>query len=203
MGTLYAAYGDGPWYVGASLGVGDLDYSTTRNITLGAVTRTEIGDTGGWHFVGRAAGGYWFTAGDWMHGPFAEAHLPGHPRRASSRRTDPSSTAMTFGEQKRDVARHQPRLAGGGQDRHGAPVRARDLGVRERRRRAQRDGERRSAWAARSACPAYKPDDNWALFNARRGDRLRRVTGYIMGRPPPARATATTTAITVGVRVPL
>ena len=34
-GTVYAGYGDGPWYVGVSMLVGDLDYSTTRNITLG------------------------------------------------------------------------------------------------------------------------------------------------------------------------
>ena len=26
IGTLYVGYGDGPWYVGATVGAGDLDY---------------------------------------------------------------------------------------------------------------------------------------------------------------------------------
>ena len=32
--TFYMGYGDGPWYVGGTLGVGDLDYSVQRNIQL-------------------------------------------------------------------------------------------------------------------------------------------------------------------------
>ena len=37
VGTVYAGYGDGPWYVGATLGAGNLDYSDiTRVIPLGA-----------------------------------------------------------------------------------------------------------------------------------------------------------------------
>ena len=45
------------------------EYDTTRNITLGAATRTETGNANGWQFVGRLIGGYWFKAGDWIHGP--------------------------------------------------------------------------------------------------------------------------------------
>ena len=36
MLTVYGGYGEGPWYVGATLGLGSLDYSTNRNIVLGA-----------------------------------------------------------------------------------------------------------------------------------------------------------------------
>ena len=45
MLTFYGGYGEGPWYIGATLGVGSLDFSTNRNITLGATTRTETGTT--------------------------------------------------------------------------------------------------------------------------------------------------------------
>jgi uncharacterized protein with beta-barrel porin domain len=38
MGTVYGAWADGPWHLGASLGAGNLDFSTTRNATLGAAT---------------------------------------------------------------------------------------------------------------------------------------------------------------------
>ena len=42
--TFYGGYGEGPWYVGATLGLGALDYSTNRSFALGAATRTETGD---------------------------------------------------------------------------------------------------------------------------------------------------------------
>ena len=59
-GSVYAGYGDGPWYVGVSMLVGNLDYSTTRNIALGTGTRNESGDTGGYTYAFRLLGGYWF-----------------------------------------------------------------------------------------------------------------------------------------------
>ena len=36
-----AGYGEGPWYVGATLGAGALDYSTERSISSAPATRTE------------------------------------------------------------------------------------------------------------------------------------------------------------------
>jgi uncharacterized protein with beta-barrel porin domain len=36
MLTFYGGFGQGPWYVGATFGVASLDFSTTRNIRLGA-----------------------------------------------------------------------------------------------------------------------------------------------------------------------
>ena len=72
-GTLYAGYGEGPWYVGATLGASDLDYKNVyRNIALGATTRTESGVTKGYATTARALAGYWFnTGGNLVHGPIA------------------------------------------------------------------------------------------------------------------------------------
>ena len=36
MMTFYGGYGEGPWYLGATLGVGALDYDANRSIALGA-----------------------------------------------------------------------------------------------------------------------------------------------------------------------
>jgi outer membrane lipase/esterase len=47
-GTIYAGYGDGPWYVGATLGAGDLGLNDVhRRFDLGELSRTERGDTRG------------------------------------------------------------------------------------------------------------------------------------------------------------
>ena len=45
-------------------------------------TRTESGETRGWHAMASVLGGYWFTYNDWLHGPFArlayqEIHVQG------------------------------------------------------------------------------------------------------------------------------
>ena len=109
------ATADGPWYVGASLGAGGLDYSTTRNITLGAATRSESGDTSGSQFVGRLVGGLLVHGRRLDARPEAEAHLPGikvtSSRRAAAAHVDDLRPAEAR------VARHQPRLAGIRQDR--------------------------------------------------------------------------------------
>src|SRR6202171_2788705 len=60
--TGYLGYGSGPWYVGASLGAGDLDFrNIRRSFALGAGSRTESGDTRGRHVMARVFGGYWVT----------------------------------------------------------------------------------------------------------------------------------------------
>ena len=101
-GTLYTGIGEGPWYVGATLGAGDLDYSDVhRNIPLGALIRTESGETRGWQAMATILGGYWFTYNDWLHGPFARVTYQDiHVRGFSERGSD--STALSYGEQKRE-----------------------------------------------------------------------------------------------------
>ncbi len=100
-----------------------------RNFDIGILQRTERGDTNGWHWAFRVLGGYWLNAGNVLHGPFAklvyqEAEVDSFSEGAGT------STALRYGEQTREVADRQPRLAGAGPVGRRAPVRPRDLGVR-------------------------------------------------------------------------
>jgi outer membrane lipase/esterase len=62
--TLYAGYGSGPWYLGATVGGGSLDYrDIRRSFALGPATRTENSSTNGLQFIARVLGGYWFNPG--------------------------------------------------------------------------------------------------------------------------------------------
>src|SRR5256886_13730282 len=98
--TAYVGYGVGPWYVGATVGGGDLDFRDIhRTITLRAGFRTESGSTRGTHLMGRVLGGYWFNYGNWVHGPFARLTYQEAKVDAWSE-TGTSSTAMSFGHQK-------------------------------------------------------------------------------------------------------
>ena len=101
--TGYVGYGSGPWYVGATAGAGDLDFKDIRrSFALGASNRTESGNTNGTHMMARLLGGYWFNAsGNWLHGPFARLTYQEAKVYAWSE-NGTSSTAMSFGHQKRD-----------------------------------------------------------------------------------------------------
>ena len=124
MLTAYAGYGEGPWYVGATLGLGSLDYSTNRNIALGAATRTR--DRRHERLSQRrracsAATGS--STSDWDHGPFAKlTYEKIVVRQFSENGSD--STALTYDQQepRRDLV--EPRLAGRRQHR-AASVRSR------------------------------------------------------------------------------
>jgi outer membrane lipase/esterase len=71
--TLYGGWGSGPWYVGASMLLGYLDYSdVSRTFAFGTTTRNVSGDTSGTHWAIRALGGYWFKQSNFVHGPFAK-----------------------------------------------------------------------------------------------------------------------------------
>ena len=64
-GTFYAGYRDGPWYLAARLGGGDLDFKDVhRNIEIGTGVRVERGSTKGYHYFGSLAGGYWLRGGE-------------------------------------------------------------------------------------------------------------------------------------------
>src|SRR6185369_13811693 len=101
--TAYVGYGQGPWYVGATLGAGDLDYRNIhRTFALGGGTRTETGDTHGTSVTARVLGGYWFDTGsNWLHGPFARLTYQQNKVYAWSEEGT-SSTAMSFGQQQRE-----------------------------------------------------------------------------------------------------
>ena len=201
MMTFYAGYGDGPWYAGATLGAGGLDYSTTRNIALGAATRTESGDTKGWQFVGRLIGGYWFKAGDLIHGPTVKlTYQEIRVRQFSEYGSD--STAMTFGQQERKsfITSVGWQVAG-------------QLGAIRPFARATWEYEAKSDLRDVTASltgmngtlsvPAFKPDSNWANFNLGASTEFGKVTGYIQGSATAGKSDGDNYGITVGVRVPL
>jgi outer membrane lipase/esterase len=201
MGTVYVGYGEGPWYLGATLGGGSLDFSTTRNIALGAATRTESGTTKGWQFVGRLVGGYWFKAGDWVHGPTVKLTYQEVRVRQFSE-DGASATTMTFGQQERTsfVTSLGWQLAG----QLGA-VRPFARASWEYEGQADERSVSASVYAMGGSfsVPAYKPDDSWALFNAGLSADFGKVTGYLTGSATAGKGDGDNYAITVGLRVPL
>ena len=201
MGTLYAGYGDGPWYLGATLGGGSLEYDTTRNITLGAATRTETGTTNGWQFVGRLVGGYWFKAGDWIHGPtvkltYQEIRVHQFSENASN------STTMTFGQQERTSF-----VTSAGWQVSGQIGSVRPFARATWEYEGQADNRDVTAsvygMGGSFSIPAYKPDNSWGLFNLGLATDFGKVTGYITGSGTAGKGDGDYYAVTVGVRVPL
>jgi outer membrane lipase/esterase len=201
MGTLYAGYGDGPWYLGATLGGGSLEYDTTRNITLGAATRTETGTTNGWQFVGRLVGGYWFKAGDWIHGPtvkltYQEIRVHQFSENGSN------STTMTFGQQERTSFVTSAGWQVSGQI---GSVRPFARGTWEYEGQADNRDVTASVYGTGGSfsLPAYKPDNSWGLFNLGLATDFGKVTGYITGSATAGKGDGDYYAVTVGVRVPM
>jgi outer membrane lipase/esterase len=96
-GTVYGGYGMGPWYVGATLGAGDLDFHDVhRDFDLGALRRSERGETHGWHAMASVLGGYWFGYRDMLHGPYVrlsyqDIRVKGFAENGSD------STALAYG----------------------------------------------------------------------------------------------------------
>jgi len=99
--TGYVAYNPGPWYVGGSLGGGDLDFKGIhRDIPLGPTVRTEQGTTKGNHIVARGIVGMNFGSATFSHGPIAsltyqQIKVNGYAEDGAS------SSAMIFGDQTR------------------------------------------------------------------------------------------------------
>jgi outer membrane lipase/esterase len=203
--TAYVGYGDGPWYVGATLGGGDLDYrDIRRNITLGGGSRTESGTTRGTHLMGRVLGGYWFNYGSWIHGPFARLTYQEAKVYAWSE-TGTSSTAMSFGHQKRDslVSSLGWQADGNlGWARPWARVTwEKDYNNDERTVR----GGLVSMGGVSFGLPALKPDDNYILFNVGLSGELgaSKITGFVSVNATASKNDGNYQAITVGIRAPL
>ena len=201
-GTVYAGYGEGPWFVGATLGAGDLDFSDVhRNIQLGALSRTESGETRGWHAMGSVLGGYWFTYNDWLHGPFArlayqEIHVRGFAERGSD------STALIYGEQERKslVTSLGWQLAG------------RIANVRPFARvtweMEGKDDERFVSASSVTLGGSYsvqtlRPDSSYVRYLLGASADFGPVTGYVIGSGTSGRSDGNGYGITVGVRIPL
>jgi outer membrane lipase/esterase len=200
--TVYAGYGAGPWYVGATLGGGDLDFSDVhRNVMLGAATRTETGETRGYSMVGRVLGGYWFNAGDWVHGPFAKYTYQEIKVRAFQEQGS-NSTTMAYDQQKRKSSVGSLGWQASGR-----------LGVIRPYARVtwefELDNDERSVSAGvygttgTFSVPAYKPDDNYVQFSVGAATDFGKVTVYVTGSGTTSRSDGDGYAITAGVRVPL
>jgi outer membrane lipase/esterase len=201
-GTLYAGYGTGPWYVGATVGAGDLDFSDVhRDIQLGASSRREGGETRGWHAMGSVLGGYWFPYGDWLHGPFArvayqEIHVRGYAERGSD------STALAFGEQERKSL-----VTSLGWQLSGRIANLRPFARIGWQLESNDDDRFVSASSVtlggRYSVPVIKPDNNYLHYVVGVSADLGRVTGYVTGSATSGRSDGNGYGITVGIRAPL
>ena len=157
VGTIYGGYGDGPWYVGATMGAGSLDYSDiNRAIPLGTAIRTENGQARGYEYTGRLLGGYWFA----HEGPAAWSVRA--PRLHEGRR--PLVFRNVHGQHGTELrpagartAAVERGLAGRGQLRRHSSVRAGDLGIRLEGPERERQRVVGHAWAGPTASPSASP----------------------------------------------
>jgi outer membrane lipase/esterase len=203
--TGYVGYGSGPWYVGATAGVGDLDFKDIRrSFALGASNRVESGNTNGTHVMARLLGGYWFNAsGTWLHGPFARLTYQEAKVYAWSE-TGTSSTAMSFGHQKRDSFASslgwQVNGVIGSIRPFGRVTWEKDYNNDDRSVRAGLV----STGGVGFGLPAYRPDSDYVLFDIGASAPLgSNVTGFISVNATAAKSDGNFQAVTLGVRVPI
>ena len=199
----YVGYGSGPWYIGATVGGGGLDYRhIRRSFALGPATRTEEGSTNGTQFIARILGGYWFnTASDWIHGPYARFTYQNIKVDGFSE-TGTSSTAMSFGDQKYD-----PFSSSVGWQVAGTLGIFRPFGrvsweYLDDKNRSVRAGV--VSMPGQFSLPAYRFDKNYALFlvgaSANLGPGL---VGFVSVSATAGNSSGNYQAITVGIRAPL
>lgn len=202
VGTFYAGYGEGPWYVGATLGGGGLDYSDVdRNIPLGPAVRTESGQTRGYEYTARLLGGYWLKHQDLLHGPYArmtytKAIVNGFAE------TGRDSTALAYGEQEREQL-----LWSLGWQVAGSFANVRPF-ARVTWEYDSLDDDRTVDASSVTlggsySVPASKPDNSFALFNLGASADFGGITGFLTGSATAARGDANYWAVTVGIRAPL
>lgn len=202
-GTLYAGYGEGPWYVGATLGASDLDYRNIhRDIVLGAATRTETGNTRGYATTARVLGGYWFNlGGNLLHGPNVRFTWQDIKVRAFSEQGS-SSTTMAFDEQRRRSG-----VASLGWQVVGTFASFRPF-ARASWEIETKDDERlvtASVFGTGGSfsIPGFRPDRNYALFTLGASTDIGRVTAFVTGEATAGKSDGNGYGVTVGVRVPL
>ncbi len=202
-GTIYAGYGEGPWYVGVTIGAGDLDYdSIRRNIQLGALSRTETASARGWHFMGSVLGGYWFrTSADLQHGPFARVAYQEIRVHAFSE-DGADSTALSFGEQKRESL-----ITSLGWQATGRIGMFRPFGRVTWEFESENDDRIVSATPVGSSLtysvPGLKPDNNFVRYVVGASADFGRVTGFITGSGTGNKSDGNGYGVTVGVRIPM
>ncbi|CAG0964209.1 Esterase EstP [Burkholderiales bacterium] len=201
-GTFYAGYGEGPWYVGARLGAGGLDYRDVhRSFEVGIATRIERGETSGYHYFGSLVGGYWLAAGRLLHGPFAKVTYQ-HARVRQFAEQGSSSTALAYGQQKREAL--QTSL---GWQVSGEIGGFRPFGRVTWEYDAMADDRSIDATPVQLggtySVGAYRPDDNFILFGLGASRDFGRITGFVNGAATASKGDGDYYAVTLGVRIPL
>lgn len=208
-GTIYAGWGNGPWYAGVSALIGTLDYSgVTRNFDVGIAQRSESGDTSGTHWGLRVHGGYWLKAGNVNHGPFAKLVYQ-RVDVDNFAEAGVSSTTLAYGEQVRKSL-----IGSLGWQAQGS------FGAVRPFARATWEYEFKDDARVITASPVSlggsfattlpKPDNNWGLFHVGAAmdfgagsGPFGKVTGYIMGTATAGKDDGDSWGVTVGLRVPL
>ena len=200
--TAYAGYADGPWYAGATLGAGNLDYSdVNRDFDLGALHRIESGDTHGWHLMASAFAGYWFQHAALRNGPFVrlayqDIHVDGYAERGAD------STALAYGEQTRTSFISTLGWQVSGQVGGVRPF-AR-VGLAFESRTGDRFVSASSVTLGGNyAIPTLKPAASYAQYGVGASADFGRVTGFIAGSATSGRSEGNEYGVTLGVRVPL
>jgi outer membrane lipase/esterase len=202
MGTVYLGWGRGPWWLGATAFAGDLQYTDVhRDIQLLAQNRVEQGTTSGSQYGARLLGGYWFKAGDWLHGPFVNTAWQNVTVQAFSENGS-DSTALSYGQQSRYSWETGLGWQVSGQ-----------LGSVRPFARATWQYEARNDARSISATPvdlggtytvgSYQPDNNWVLFNVGASMDFGKITGYIGASATAARSDGNGYSVTVGIKAPL
>lgn len=200
--TLYAGYGEGPWYLGATLGAGSLDYeNVNRNIDLGPLVRNESGQTRGYEYTARVLGGYWFRYEDIIHGPYARATYTKAIVREFSE-TGSDSTSLSYDQQDNDQMLWSVGWQVAGKYSNLRPW-ARVTWEYDSQNKDRTVTASQTSLSGSYAIPTIKPDNSYALFNVGAAIDWPGVTGFISGSGTAARSDGNYWAITVGVRMPL
>jgi len=199
--TAYGGYGEGPWYVGATFGLGSLDYDTTRNIVLGATTRTETGTTKGYHLTGRLLGGYWFKYSNWDHGPFGKLTYEKIVVRQFSEKGN-GSTALSFDQQNNDAFLSSLGWQVAGNVSGFRPF-ARATWEYNFKDDIRQVSARPVGTNGYYTVPGFQQDDNWWLFDLGVSRDFGKVTGFLSGNTTAGKGDGDYWAVTVGIRVPL
>jgi outer membrane lipase/esterase len=200
--TLYGGWGRGPWWAGATLGAGNLDFADVhRNFALGALTRTETATTKGSHVMASVLGGYWFSNASLLHGPFVRLAWQDVSVDAFSENGS-DSTALSYGEQKRHSFTQSLGWQVSGQVAMVRPF-ARVTWEHE----SKADGRSVTAnplgMAGSYSIATLTPDDSYVRYLVGAATDFGRVTGFVSASGTSSRADGNGYGITVGMRVPL
>jgi outer membrane lipase/esterase len=182
VGTVYAGYGDGPWYVGATLGAGSLDYSdiTSRHPAWRGVAHRERRRPVATSSPGGSSGGYWFPMKDLMHGPYARlAWEKAVVKQFSETELGQHGVDLLTGRTRKQAA-VEPRLAGAGNIGAIRPY-ARATWEIDSKDQDRSVGASSVTLGGNYSIPVAKPDNSYALFSVGASTEFGSVTGFVAG----------------------